>query len=124
MNLSEDIQHLNMQFMANYQKKQTLIAWKLHEEGMHMELVDKSIEANEYETGEVKKIMEIALMCTQASASMRPTMSEVVVLLKSKGLFENMQPSMPVFVESNMKVRGDISASTAGEHPTLAVDKT
>ncbi|XP_072092884.1 cysteine-rich receptor-like protein kinase 2 [Arachis hypogaea] len=95
-------------------------AWKLHEEGMHMELVDKSIEANEYETGEVKKIMEIALMCTQASASMRPTMSEVVVLLKSKGLFENMQPSMPVFVESNMKVRGDISASTAGSSTTTS----
>ncbi|RYQ90167.1 hypothetical protein Ahy_B09g096417 [Arachis hypogaea] len=55
---------------------------------MHMELVDKSIEPNEYETWKVKKIMEIALMCTQASASMRPTMSEVVMLLKSKGFVQ------------------------------------
>ena len=77
-----------------------------------MELVDKSIDPNEYDTEEVKKITEIALLCTQASAAMRPTMSEVVVLLKSKGLLEHMQPSMPVFVESNLKARGDISAST------------
>ncbi|MED6118670.1 hypothetical protein PIB30_005143 [Stylosanthes scabra] len=99
-------------------------AWKLHEQGMHMELVDKSIEADEYEREEVKKIIEIALMCTQASASMRPTMSEVVVLLKSKGLFEHMQPSMPVFVESNMKARGDISASTGASSSTTTSNAT
>ncbi|RYQ98808.1 hypothetical protein Ahy_B07g086625 [Arachis hypogaea] len=87
---------------------------------MHMKLVDKSKKPNEYETGEVKKIMEIALMCTQASASMRPTISKVVVLLKRKGLFENLQHSMPVFVDSNMKPRGDISASTGGSSTTTS----
>ena len=69
--------------------------------------------SNEYNTEEVKKITKIALLCTQASVAMRPTMSEVVVvLLKSKGLLEHMQPSMPIFVESNLKAWGDISAST------------
>ncbi|PQM41379.1 cysteine-rich receptor-like protein kinase 2 [Prunus yedoensis var. nudiflora] len=54
-------------------------AWKLYENGKHVELVDP----NEYKPEDVKKIIEIALMCTQPSAAQRPTMSEVVVLLKS-----------------------------------------
>ncbi|KAJ1382662.1 Serine/threonine-protein kinase, active site, partial [Sesbania bispinosa] len=76
-------------------------AWKLYEEDMHLELVDKTLNVEEYDAEEVKKIIEIALLCTQASAAARPTMSEIVVLLKSKNLLEHMKPSMPVFVESN-----------------------
>ncbi|KAE9591307.1 putative protein kinase RLK-Pelle-DLSV family [Lupinus albus] len=56
--------------------------WKLYERGMHLELVDKDLESKEFDAEEVKKIIEIALLCTQASAAMRPTMSGVVVLLK------------------------------------------
>ncbi|XP_019434794.1 PREDICTED: cysteine-rich receptor-like protein kinase 3 [Lupinus angustifolius] len=56
--------------------------WKLYERGMHLELVDKDLESNEFDAEEVKKIIEIALLCTHASAAMRPTMSGVVVLLK------------------------------------------
>ncbi|KAK7305615.1 hypothetical protein VNO77_43521 [Canavalia gladiata] len=92
-------------------------AWKAYERETHLELVDKEIEANEYDAEEVKKIIEIALLCTQASAATRPTMSEVVVLLKSKGLMANLQPTMPVFVESNLKslkYRESNSTSTTG----------
>jgi len=39
-----------------------------------LELVDKVI--NEYDAEEVNKILEIALLCTQASIATRPTMSE------------------------------------------------
>ncbi|XP_027334625.1 cold-responsive protein kinase 1-like isoform X2 [Abrus precatorius] len=87
-------------------------AWKVHERGMHLELVDKAIDPNEYDFEEVKKVIEIALLCTQASAATRPTMSEVVVLLKSKGLIENLQPTMPVFVETNLQSRERNSSST------------
>ncbi|KAF7831180.1 Cysteine-rich receptor-like protein kinase 2 [Senna tora] len=81
---------------------------------MHLELVDNSLDPNDYDAAEVKKVIEIGLLCTQATAAMRPTMSEVVVLLKSKGLVEQMQrPSMPVFVETNIRSRGDTSTSTA-----------
>ncbi|XP_027337777.1 cold-responsive protein kinase 1-like [Abrus precatorius] len=90
-------------------------AWKLYERGMHLELVDKGIDPNDYDGEEVQKIIEIALLCTQASAASRPTMSEVVVLLKSKSLFEHLQPTMPVFVESNLKNReGNSTSSTTG----------
>ncbi|KAK7305607.1 hypothetical protein VNO77_43513 [Canavalia gladiata] len=88
-------------------------AWKLYEEDMHLELVDKTLEPDDYDAEEVKKIIEIALLCTQASAAARPTMSEIVVLLKSKNLMGNMRPAMPVFVESNFRSRPDTSTSTA-----------
>ena len=53
---------------------------------MHVELVDKSLDSNSYDAEEVKKVIGIALLCTQASAAMR---SE---------LLEHMRPSMQVII--------------------------
>ncbi|TKY47330.1 LRR receptor serine/threonine-protein kinase [Spatholobus suberectus] len=86
-------------------------AWKLYERGMHLELVDKSLDPNNYDAEEVKKVIDIALLCTQASAAMRPAMSEVVVLLSSNELVERMRPSMPIFIESKLRPHRDIFAS-------------
>ncbi|KAL5537505.1 hypothetical protein UlMin_045602 [Ulmus minor] len=89
-------------------------AWKLYENNNHLDLIDESLEPNEYEAEIVKKIIEIALMCMQSSPAARPTMSEVVVLLKTKGsLSLEQRPIMrPVFVDTNQKPRGDTSTST------------
>ncbi|MED6118669.1 hypothetical protein PIB30_005142 [Stylosanthes scabra] len=92
------------------------IAWELYEQGSHMELVDKNLEPNEYDLEEVKRVIEIGLMCTQASAAKRPKMSEVVVLLSSnKAQLERLQPSIPIFVDSKnlMKPQGSILFSNA-----------
>ncbi|KAH1153203.1 hypothetical protein AAZX31_18G046500 [Glycine max] len=94
-------------------------AWKLYERGMHVELVDKSLDSNSYDAEEVKKVISIALLCTQASAAMRPALSEVVVLLSSNDLLEHMRPSMPIFIESNLRPHRDFSAST-GSSTTYA----
>ncbi|CAN1351676.1 Cysteine-rich receptor-like protein kinase 42 [Linum perenne] len=58
-------------------------AWNLYERGAHIELVDEAIDPTEYQTDEMNKIIEIALTCTQSTPAQRPTMSEVVVILKS-----------------------------------------
>ncbi|KAG4974995.1 hypothetical protein JHK87_031816 [Glycine soja] len=79
---------------------------------MLLELVDKSLDPNNYDAEEVKKVIAIALLCTQASAAMRPAMSEVVVLLNCNNLLEHMRPSMPIFIESNLRPHRDIFAST------------
>ncbi|XP_028801999.1 cysteine-rich receptor-like protein kinase 42 [Neltuma alba] len=76
-------------------------AWKLYERGIHVELVDETLDPNDYDVEEVKKVIEVSLLCTQASAEIRPTMSEVVVLLQNKDLLENMKPTMPVLIETN-----------------------
>ncbi|XP_016203503.1 cysteine-rich receptor-like protein kinase 2 [Arachis ipaensis] len=93
-------------------------AWKLYEQGKHLELVDKNLDPNDYDVEEVKRVIEIALMCTQASPSKRPKMSQVVVLLTSKAQLENLQPSMPVFIESNLKSQG----SNFGSNATVSSD--
>ncbi|KAJ6755007.1 CYSTEINE-RICH RLK (RECEPTOR-LIKE KINASE) PROTEIN [Salix purpurea] len=88
-------------------------AWRLYEGDMHLELVDESMNPDEYETETMKKIIEIALMCTQSTASLRPAMSEVVVLLRSEGSSAPKRPPIsPAFIESNQKVRADTSTST------------
>lgn len=64
--------------------------------------MDKVIDPNDYDAEDVKKIIKIALLCTQALAATRPTMSEVVSLLKSKSSVDLQQPTMPAFIETNM----------------------
>ncbi|KAI9100222.1 hypothetical protein K1719_024440 [Acacia pycnantha] len=76
-------------------------AWKLYERGLHIELVDNILDPTDYDEEEVKKIIEIGLLCTQASPAIRPSMSEVVVLLQNKGLLENLKPTMPILVDTN-----------------------
>ncbi|XP_019172330.1 PREDICTED: cysteine-rich receptor-like protein kinase 3 [Ipomoea nil] len=58
-------------------------AWKLYENDEHLGLVDNSLDSNEYEAKEVKRMLEIALVCTQSPSNIRPSMSEVVVMLSS-----------------------------------------
>ncbi|XP_031109756.1 cysteine-rich receptor-like protein kinase 2 [Ipomoea triloba] len=58
-------------------------AWKLYENDEHLGLVDNSLDLNEYELEEVKRTLEIALVCTQSPSKIRPSMSEVVVMLSS-----------------------------------------
>ncbi|KAJ0728340.1 putative protein kinase RLK-Pelle-DLSV family [Helianthus annuus] len=58
-------------------------AWQLYERGMHIELIDQELSIEEQHIANVMKTIEIALMCTQSPASLRPTMSEVLLMLSS-----------------------------------------
>lgn len=72
---------------------------------MHLKLVDETLDSDEYKPEDVKKVIEIALMCTQSPASLRPTMSEVVVLLISDRSLELVPLSRPTFVYSEDRIR-------------------
>ncbi|KAI3510085.1 hypothetical protein L1887_25612 [Cichorium endivia] len=54
-------------------------AWKLHEANRELELVDE--ELSEFDEIEVRRMMRIALLCTQTSSTERPSMSRVVAML-------------------------------------------
>ncbi|GFP85151.1 probable LRR receptor-like serine/threonine-protein kinase at1g56130 [Phtheirospermum japonicum] len=54
-------------------------AWNLHENGREIELVDPTL--HKYDANEVRRIIGIALLCTQASPALRPPMSRVVAML-------------------------------------------
>lgn len=68
-----------------------------------MELVDESLDANEMESNEVKKVIEIGLMCTQSVGS-RPTISEVVVLQLSSSEL-GLTLTRPNFINSTQPVQ-------------------
>lgn len=54
-------------------------AWQLHENKRETELVDANI--SEFDVDEVKKVIGIALLCTQTSPGLRPAMSRVIAML-------------------------------------------
>ncbi|CAH2066548.1 unnamed protein product [Thlaspi arvense] len=55
------------------------ITWNLHEKNRELELIDEKL--SEFNKDEVKRVIRIALLCTQSSHSLRPPMSRVVAML-------------------------------------------
>jgi hypothetical protein len=60
---------------------------KLQREGQLDSIVDGNMNQN-YDSEELEMIIQIALLCTQASPEDRPSMSEVVRMLEGEGLAE------------------------------------
>jgi len=56
--------------------------WHLYEQGKPLELMDPDIEST-CSKEEVLRVIEVALLCTQAVPTMRPSMSRVVAMLTS-----------------------------------------
>ena len=54
-------------------------AWNLHETNGIVNLVDSRL--SEFHEEEVKRVAAVALLCTQTSPALRPTMSRVVAML-------------------------------------------
>ncbi|XXG68644.1 hypothetical protein AAC387_Pa06g1683 [Persea americana] len=53
--------------------------WYLHENDRALELVDPTL--HEFDRAEALRVMGVALLCTQASPMLRPSMSRVVAML-------------------------------------------
>ncbi|KAM3198386.1 hypothetical protein ACQJBY_073500 [Aegilops geniculata] len=87
-------------------------AWKLYENEDVIKLVDGSLDHEEYMPEEIRRIIEIALLCTQSVVASRPTMSEVVVLLLSRNSPEVL-PTRPTFIDSISRVPGETSTSSS-----------
>ncbi|XP_042440657.1 cold-responsive protein kinase 1-like [Zingiber officinale] len=93
-------------------------AWKLYERDQLLEMVDETLDPSEYSPEEVKKIIKIALLCTQATVAARPTMSEIVVLLLNQ-TDDALQPTRPTFIDASSRVHGDhASSSSTGSSST------
>ncbi|KAL5716588.1 hypothetical protein ACHQM5_018256 [Ranunculus cassubicifolius] len=67
-----------------------LLEWAqvLHEKGYDLELVDQRLESN-YNKAEVLAMVNIALLCTSTSPTLRPTMSSVVSMLEGRTIIPN-----------------------------------
>ncbi|KAL6570413.1 hypothetical protein OROMI_014927 [Orobanche minor] len=64
-------------------------ARNLYKSGMHHNVADEILDSNAYNIEDVKKLVEIALICTQSPPSSRPTMSEIVAMILSEGLVDH-----------------------------------
>ncbi|KAJ9541262.1 hypothetical protein OSB04_027768 [Centaurea solstitialis] len=82
-------------------------AWQLYEKEIHIELIDEEIDQNDYEIEHVTKIIEIALMCTQSPAALRPSMSEVVLMLSVGQSLGRKQLTRPTFNHPDRRVHVD-----------------
>lgn len=80
--------------------------------------MDETLDPNEYNEQEVKKVIEIALMCTQSPANLRPSMSEVVVMLLSDRSTESRTPSRPTIISMDKSKAFDASMTTGSSAST------
>jgi serine/threonine protein kinase len=74
------------------------MAWNLYGLGTLYEAVDLSLQGK-FEDEEARKLLQIGLLCVQASAELRPSMSMVVKMLKDN--HEIPQPTQPPFLTSS-----------------------
>lgn len=63
----------------------------MYENDTHEKLIDETLDSSKYNVENAKKMIEIALKCTQSPVSSRPTMSEVVVMLVNDASLEQKQ---------------------------------
>ncbi|CAH1413818.1 unnamed protein product [Lactuca virosa] len=82
-------------------------ARSLYENDDHLNLMDVTLDPNEYIKEDAKKIIEIALMCIHSTASARPSMSDVVILLSGLSS-EVKRPTRSMMDDSDMRIQVEL----------------
>eukprot|EP01018_Ginkgo_biloba_P006011 Gb_10881 [translate_table: standard] len=87
---------MNTRFAAD---KQLLLewAWKSYERNGGLDIVDVKLEEN-YGRERAMRVIHIALLCTQGSPTLRPTMCNVVSMLTTNSEII-VRPSHPAFID-------------------------
>ncbi|KAL5730234.1 hypothetical protein ACHQM5_003082 [Ranunculus cassubicifolius] len=83
--------------------------WELYKEEKVLELVDPDLE--EYPEDEVVRYIKVALFCTQAIASRRPSMDQVVSMLSRNIRLHEKELTAPGFFEDSASLNGGKSSS-------------
>eukprot|EP01018_Ginkgo_biloba_P011265 Gb_28650 [translate_table: standard] len=80
--------------------------WKPKEMDRLMEVVDEGMNEIGYPREKVLRVIERALLCTQASVASRPAMSEVVAMLVSRVDVNPQTTIQPAFIDVAYRLRG------------------
>lgn len=75
--------------------------WKHFQSNTMTEIVDKGMEIEDME--EVTRVIQVGLLCTQESPTLRPSMTEIIQMLKQKDVSLPI-PSKPPFTEENLTI--------------------
>ncbi|KAI8551236.1 hypothetical protein RHMOL_Rhmol06G0169200 [Rhododendron molle] len=106
---------------TNYRPKEEFVylldwAYVLQERGSLLELVDPDLGA-EYSSEEAMVMLNVALLCTNASPTLRPTMSQVVSMLEGRTAVQDLL-SDPGFSTINSKFKA--IRKHFWEHPSVS----
>lgn len=78
-----------------------LQTWKHFQSNTMTEIIDKGMEIEDME--EVTRVIQVGLLCTQESPTLRPAMTEIIQMLKQKDVSLPI-PSKPPFTEENLTI--------------------
>ncbi|CAM8965329.1 unnamed protein product [Rhodiola kirilowii] len=87
------------------------MVWTLYKSNKLSDCVDSSLE-NNFPEEEARNVILIGLLCTQASAGLRPSMADVVLMLTDKTI-EIPEPQQPPFLNASA-LNPNLSASYSG----------
>ncbi|KAL4581592.1 hypothetical protein LXL04_006115 [Taraxacum kok-saghyz] len=91
--------------------------WKLYKEGVVSEAIDPLLDGD-FPEHEALEILQIGLLCTQASATLRPSMAEVVEFLTTKSEDREIPvPHQPPFLNARALVSQGLSSSSTSTGP-------
>ena len=68
----------------------------MQRKGELSKILDPNLE-NEFNKQEVERVLKVALLCTNASPQLRPTMSEVVIMLEGKSMIQEVVSDPGIF---------------------------
>eukprot|EP00253_Pinus_taeda_P008902 PITA_08902 len=91
-------------------------AWRLYKRGCLPDMIDSTL-AKTIRQEQALRCIQVALLCTQADAGLRPIMSNVILMISSASV-TLANPTKPAFVKSSDSSRGGSTAgsSSSGIH--------
>lgn len=108
-------------------------AFVLQKRGSLMEMVDPKLQSDEFNKVEAEKVIKVALLCANASPTLRPTMPEVVVMLEGQSSIQEVISDPTIYggdlqfkhVNDRLKQAADqsLTSGTTQSH-TFSSDKT
>lgn len=99
--------------------------WKLYETEEVLEMVDKNMGDN-YAKEEVLRMIQLGLLCTQASVTQRPSMSEIVAMLVSNTEIHTLQttPMQPALGYTGRGTYSNSGTSSSVSNATVSTSLT
>ncbi|CAN6553259.1 unnamed protein product [Malus baccata var. baccata] len=100
MGMISCLQHPNIMKLHGYciEEDHLLLAYELQQTGNLKELIDESL-GNEVNDKEAEVMVNVILLCTNVSPSLRPTMSEVVSMLEGQTQVPDIIPDASTYAE-------------------------
>ncbi|KAJ4703725.1 putative Kinase [Melia azedarach] len=92
-----------------------IVGLSFQQDGKLIKLVDQKL-GLEYNKDEAEKMIKVSLLCTNASPSLRPTMSEVVSMLEGKTTIPDIMPEAGSYSE-------DLRFKALRDHQMLSRDR-